>query len=54
MDISSTPKIVDYHQALSLFNLNPPVFDVDARSKKDVSLLMQALLYSLDPGLNEN
>jgi len=54
MDISSTPKIADYHQALSPFNLNPPVFDVDARSKKDVSLLLQALLYSLDPCLSEN
>jgi signal recognition particle receptor subunit beta len=53
MDISATPKIADYHEALQPFKLNPPVFCVDARSKKDVSLLLQALLYSLDPGLNE-
>jgi len=51
-DISSTPKIADYHQALRAYNLNPPIFDVDARRKKEVSLLLQALLYSLDPSLN--
>ncbi len=54
MDISSTPTIADYHQALRSFNINPPVFDVDARSKRDVSMLLQALLYALDPGLTEN
>ncbi len=49
MDISSTPRIADYHQALRSTGLNLPVFDVDARKKRDVSLLLQALLYSLDP-----
>lgn len=54
MDISSTPTIADYHQELRYTGLNPPIFDVDARHKKDVSLLLQALLYSLDPGLKES
>ncbi|HDN27697.1 MAG TPA: GTP-binding protein [Thioploca sp.] len=53
MDISPTPRIADYHQELRSTKLNPPVFNVDARSKKDVSLLLQALLYSLEPSLNE-
>ena len=34
--------------------LKTPVFAVDARVKNDVSLLVQALLYSLDPGLEED
>jgi hypothetical protein len=28
-----------------------PIFEVDARRREDVSLLVEALLYSLDPGL---
>ena len=51
MDISSKPSIKDYHQQLQALGLKPPVFAVDAREHNDVSLLVQALLYSLDPGL---
>ncbi|MCQ8115869.1 GTP-binding protein [Methylomonas methanica] len=51
MDLSSTPSIEDYHAQLQGVGLKPPVFAVDAREKNDVSLLVQALLYSLDPGL---
>lgn len=53
MDVSSTPTIEDYHEQLRKYDINPPVFEVDARKKEDVSLLVQALLYSLDPGLEE-
>lgn len=53
MDRSASPGIRDYHLQLGGYNLNPPVFEVDARIKKDVSLLVQSLLYSLDPGLKE-
>lgn len=53
MDISAKPIIEDYHAQLELLGLKPPVFAVDAREKNDVSLLVQALLYSLDPGLAE-
>jgi len=52
MDINATPRIADYHTKLREIGLNIPVFDVDARRKRDVSLLLQSLLYSLDPGLN--
>lgn len=53
MDISNSPTIADYHAQLKISDLNPPVFAVDARIKNDVSLLVQSLLYTLDPGLAE-
>lgn len=51
MDISSKPTIADYHKQLLASDFKPPIFAVDARTKDDVSLLVQALLYALDPGL---
>jgi signal recognition particle receptor subunit beta len=51
MDLSGKPTIADYHKQLQASGLKPPVFAVDARVKNDVSLLVQSLLYSLDPGL---
>lgn len=33
--------------------MNPPVFEIDARSRRDVTLLVQALLYSIDPGVTD-
>ncbi|PPD35105.1 MAG: GTP-binding protein [Methylomonas sp.] len=51
MDVSHQPTINDYHKQLQALGLKPPVFAVDAREHNDVSLLVQALLYSLDPGL---
>ena len=51
MDLSRTPTIEDYNSRLQGLGLKPPVFAVDAREKNDVSVLVQALLYSLDPGL---
>jgi uncharacterized protein len=53
MDIRNTPTIADYHAQLRSVDMKPPVFSVDARVKGDVSLLVQSLLYSLDPGLAE-
>jgi len=50
-DISATPTLADYHQQLQALGIKPPVFAIDAREYNDVSLLVQALLYSLDPGL---
>lgn len=49
MDLSNKPTIDDYHIQLQGIGINPPVFSVDARVKNDVSLLVQSLLYSLDP-----
>lgn len=54
MDIRPTPLLSDYHRQLGGTGLNPAIFEVDARRKKDVSLLVQALLYSIDPGLEDS
>ncbi|WP_027150585.1 GTP-binding protein [Methylobacter tundripaludum] len=51
MDLSNKPTINDYHSQLQGMGIKPPVFSVDARVKNDVSLLVQSLLYSLDPGI---
>jgi len=53
MDLSGKPTIDDYHLQLKVLGIKPPVFAVDARVKSDVSLLVQSLLYTLDPGLEE-
>jgi signal recognition particle receptor subunit beta len=53
MDVSAKPTIEDYHKQLQIMGLKPPIFAVDARVKNDVSILVQSLLYSLDPGLEE-
>ncbi|MCP3953391.1 MAG: GTP-binding protein [Desulfobacterales bacterium] len=51
MDEAQAPSLSDYHKYLETENQKFPVFEVDARERADVSLLVEALLYSLDPGL---
>ncbi|MBV1928217.1 MAG: GTP-binding protein, partial [Gammaproteobacteria bacterium] len=51
-DLSSYPRISNYHTALKEIDINVPVFQVDAREYKDVSMLVQALLFSIDPGVD--
>jgi len=53
MDLSDKPTIGDYQIKLKEIGLNRPVFAVDARVKNDISILVQSLLYSLDPVLEE-
>ncbi len=53
MELGKGLKIEDYRSALAKHNLNVPVFEVDARQPDDVMMLVQAMLYSLDPGLTE-
>ncbi len=53
MDLSRKPTLQEYHSQLKKIGVNPPIFSVDARVRNDVSVLVQALLYSLDPGLEE-
>lgn len=53
MDISAKPSIEDYQAQLKTMDLKFPVFAVDARVRHDVSILIQSLLYTLDPGLEE-
>lgn len=50
-DLNNKPTIEDYHIQLQAYPIKPAVFAVDARKKNDVSLLVQALLYSIDPGI---
>ncbi len=53
MELGKGLKLADYHAVLTKLELNVPVFEVDARQHDDVIMLVQALLYSLDPGLSE-
>jgi len=32
-------------------NMNVPIFEVDARNRKDIKFLLLSLLATLDPGL---
>lgn len=48
---SANCNFTDYHRALSDRKLNIPVFEVDGRQQRDVVILTQALLHSLDPGV---
>lgn len=48
MDVKVTPTLKQYRQELKKLNLNVPVFEVDARKKKDVSVMLEALLYSIN------
>lgn len=53
-DEKTRPTLREYHDALHAHGIARPVpvFEVDARSQADVSLLVQSLLYSLDPGMD--
>ena len=53
MDLADSPSLDDYHRVLNESQLNVPVCEVDGREPGDVVTLVQALLYSLDPGLSE-
>jgi len=51
LDEVDKPSINEYREWLSELSISAPVFTVDARERQDVSSLIQALLYSLDPGI---
>lgn len=51
MDLAPKPALNDYHRVMRELNLNIPVFEVDAREKKDVIYMVQTLMYCLDPRL---
>ena len=53
-DLSSYPRISNYHEALQEIDLQAPIFQIDAREYKDVSMLVQALLFTIDPGIDTN
>lgn len=51
MDERRDPSLERYNAHLKTLGLKAPVFEVDARRRRDVAILVQALLYSLDPGI---
>jgi signal recognition particle receptor subunit beta len=51
VDVRRHPGLDSYREALLGLGVNAPVFEVDARRRHDVALLIQALLLSIDPGL---
>ena len=51
LDLQRKPGINDYRSWLEELSIEAPVFEVDARDRGDVTSLVQALLYSLDPGV---
>ena len=51
MDVSSRPGLYTFHKKLYEMNMSVPIFEVDARSRKDVKQLLLSLLATLDPGL---
>ncbi|MCK5881809.1 MAG: ATP/GTP-binding protein [Sinobacterium sp.] len=50
-DVNPQCTLKEFQLHLSKKNVSAAIFEVDARSKQDVQLLMQALLLSLDPGV---
>lgn len=50
MDTHRVPNVNDYRHWLDQLKIKAPVFEVDARKRDDVSLLIQAMLMSLAPG----
>ena len=49
-DTHAAPSVEDYHQELKPLGLVAiPVFEVDTRQRKDISLLVEALLCSIAP-----
>jgi uncharacterized protein len=51
MDERQKPSLAEYYAHMKGLGIKAPIFEVDARSTKDVSALIQALLFSLDPGV---
>lgn len=51
---ASHQELEKYHRKLHEFKISAPVFEIDAREHDDVMMLVQSLLYSLDPGLEQD
>jgi len=51
MDVNSRPGLYTFHKKLHEMNMKVPIFEVDARNRKDIKFLLLSLLATLDPGL---
>jgi len=54
LDLAPSVTLDDLRVHLAATGLNPPLFTVDARRRSDVQTLVKALLYSIDPGLDDH
>ncbi len=50
-DRCATPRVEEYHEELKPVGLKVPIFEIDARQRRDVIVLIEALLFSLTPDL---
>jgi hypothetical protein len=50
METQVQPTLLDYYMELRGIEPKPVIFEVDISQRADISLLIEALLYSLDPG----
>ncbi|WP_456372760.1 GTP-binding protein [Thiolapillus sp.] len=48
MDKADSPTLDDYYRELPAKYFNTPIFEVDARQRHDVVILVESLLFSLD------
>lgn len=53
MQAGQGPGIDDFHAVMGKQGCTVPIFEVDPRVSNDVALLVQSLLYSLDPSLTQ-
>jgi signal recognition particle receptor subunit beta len=51
MDVNARPGLYTYHRKLNEMGYTVPLFEVDARERGDIKILMMALLAVLDPGV---
>ncbi len=51
MDVKRRPGLYSFHTKLKELGVKAPVFEVDARDRDDIKLMMISLLSLLDPGL---
>jgi signal recognition particle receptor subunit beta len=51
MDMKSRPALAAYRARLAGMKLNFPVFEVDARNRQDVKVLLLSMLTMLDPSI---
>lgn len=51
MDSKNRPGLYTFHTRLRELGVKAPVFEVDARRREDVKMLLHALLAILDPGV---
>ncbi len=50
-DRCAAPRVEQYHEELKPTGLKAPIFEIDARQRRDVIVLIEALLFSLTPDL---